>query len=55
MNQFKGFFINQTLTKLYATENLKFVFAVVVVVVFQVTFSLALLCSCYGSLRNGAN
>ena len=53
MNQFNRFFINQTLTKLYATENLKFV--VVVVVVFQVTFFLALLCSCYGSLRNGAN
>ena len=52
MNQFKGFFINQTLTKLYATENLKFVF---VVVVFQVTLSLALLCSCYGSLGNAAN
>ena len=53
MNQFNRFFINQTLTKLYATENLKFV--VVVVVVLQVTFFLALLCSCYGSLRNGAN
>ena len=55
MNQFNRFFINQTLTKLYATENLKFVVVVVVVVVFQVTFFLALLCSCYGSLRNGAN
>ena len=52
MNQFNRFFINQTLTKLYATANLKFV---VVVVVFQMTFSLALFCICYGSLRNGAN